>query len=319
LADTDGDGDLDLHLSQGRDEGFLVNRLVNDGKGVFRVLESEPLTRKNPPKPPVPRRDKVPPPKPLQGRPIELVTLPGGEFLMGSPRTQKGRARDRMGTSANYYTDREPLHPVWITRPFKISATEVTQAQWIDVMKTCPWRGKPYVKEGPDYPAVYITWWDANEFCVRLGQREKAKYRLPTEAEWEYACRAGGKGSFCSGDEAKGLGGYAWFRDNAAGRGKDHPRRVAMKKPNAWGLYDMHGNAWEWCFDYMASVPKGRTVDPMGPKNGLLRICRGGSWGCEAAKCRCAFRSSEYPDYPYRSMGFRIVREIGTVEERGNR
>ena len=194
------------------------------------------------------------------GDPIEnsigmvLVPIPAGEFLMGSPETEPGRR------------DNEVQHQVTLTKPFLLGVHEVTQGQWQAVMGTTPWKGKEFVKEGDDYPATYVSWHDAVEFCRKLSEKEGLEYRLPTEAEWEYACRAGTTTAYSFGDDASELGEYAWYRENARNVGQKYAHTVGQKKPNPWGLYDMHGNVWEWCSDWYGDYPSGSVTDPQGAK-----------------------------------------------------
>lgn len=153
-----------------------------------------------------------------------------------------------------------------------------------------------------------MSWDDAVEFCRRLSEAEGRSYRLPTEAEWEYTCRAGTQTRFCFGDDDKDLGEYAWFRDNAEQR--THP--VGQKKPNAWGLYDMHGNGWEWCQDrhdgaYYATAP---VEDPHGPTAGSCRVFRGGCWNYVASYCRVSGRLWNFPGFRNVSLGFRLARAV---------
>ena len=196
------------------------------------------------------------------GDPIEnsigmvLVPIPAGEFVMGSPKTESGRRNV------------EVQHPVTLTKPFLLGVHEVTQGQWQAVMGTTPWKGKQYVKEGDDYPATYVSWNDAVEFCRKLSEKEGLEYRLPTEAEWEYACRAGTTTAYSFGDDASELGEYAWYRENAWDAGQKYAHTVGQKKPNPWGLYDMHGNVWEWCEDRYGVYHAGAATDPTGPAAG---------------------------------------------------
>lgn len=163
---------------------------------------------------------------------------------------------------------------------YSIGVTTVTQAQWKVVMGTEPWKGKAYVVEGDDYPAVYVSWYDAVEFCKKLSNTSGVVYRLPTKEEWGYACRAGTTTAYHFGDDEEKLVDYAWFNKNTCGsKGEEYAHRVAKKNPNAFGLYDMHGNVWEWCSD---------SCD----KNNTTSVLRGGSWinlsgCCSTSKCIC--------------------------------
>lgn len=177
-------------------------------------------------------------------------------------------------------------------KPFKLSKTVITQRQWYDVMLTAPWAGKRHVIEGNNYPAVYVSWDDAVEFCERLSTNGKI-YRLPTEAEWEFACRGGSSTNFHFGDDESELGDYAWFYGNCKDEEYAHP--VAKKLPNKYGLYDMHGNVWEWCQDFY--------------DDSTYRVIRGGSWRSYGSSGRSGYRSYYYPDRTDYYTGFRVVAE----------
>ena len=182
-------------------------------------------------------------------------------------------------------------------RSYYMGKYTVTQKEWKAVMGTTPWEGKKHVREGDDYPATYISWNDCQDFVKKLNAKEKVnKYRLPTEAEWEHACRAGSTTDYCFGDDKGRLGEYAWYKDNADKVGEEYAHRVGQKKPNAWGLYDMHGNVWEWCQDKYDS-------------SGSNRVVRGGSWSNNAVYCRSAYRGSNYPDGGNGYIGLRLLRE----------
>jgi formylglycine-generating enzyme required for sulfatase activity len=214
---------------------------------------------------------------------MKLAYIPAGEFDIGSAADEKGHEED------------ETLHRVKITHAFRIGVTEVTQAQWKAVMGQR--RGK---FEGDDLPVEEISWADAKAFCEKLSKAEGKTYRLPTESEWEYACRAGAIGRF-AGEKLADLG---WFDDNADE--KTHP--VTAKKPNAWGLYDMHGNVAEWCADaYAPGYPPGPVADPAGPAEGKGRVVRGGSFASLERGCRCASRSSAPAAYQMKTVGLRVV------------
>jgi len=214
---------------------------------------------------------------------MEFKLIPAGTFIMGDARVDK---------------DWTP-HEVILTTSFKMGVHEVTQAQYEQVMGVNPSEFK-----GADNPVEKVSWDDAVEFCRRLSDlpAEKAAgnvYRLPTEAEWEYACRAGMTTKYSFGDDESDLGDYAWYGDNSDGN--THP--VGGKKPNAWGLYDMHGNVWEWCQDWYWDYPSGSVTDPRGPR-GSNRVVRGGSWGFTAEGCRSADRYGLGPSD--RNGGFRV-------------
>ncbi|MFM8477617.1 MAG: formylglycine-generating enzyme family protein, partial [Planctomycetaceae bacterium] len=204
----------------------------------------------------------------------------------------------------------ETQHQVTLSKPFYMGRTEVTQGQWKKVMGTEPWKGKSLVEEGDDYPAVYISWDDAVAFCKKLSDKEGRTYRLPTEAEWEYACRGGTKTAFSFGDDEAELGKYAWFDGNAWDINEKYAHRTAQKLPNAFGLHDMHGNVWEWCSDWYDDYASTPLTDPRGPSSGVFRVLRGGSWYGEPDLVRCARRSGF--TFGFRSgscSGFRLVLE----------
>ena len=148
------------------------------------------------------------------------------------------------------------------------------------------------------------------EFCRRLSEQEGVEYRLPTEAEWEYASRAGTTTKYSFGDDESQLGEYAWYRENAMIAGESSARIVSQKKPNPWGLYDMHGNMFEWCQDWAGEYPSGDVTDPVGPDSGSRRVIRGGCWLYDAGTCRSAFRHRRSPSRRFRnsSLGFRVLR-----------
>jgi len=239
---------------------------------------------------------------------MQMQELPAGKFRMGS---------------GIFEVD------VTLTRPFAIGIHEVTQRQWKEVMPTQPWQeggdgetidqklsagmAKSNVAIGDDYPAVCVEWDAAQAFCQKLTALEHAtgalatdcEYRLPTEAEWEYACRAGTTTKYSFGDEVSHLGDYGWFRDNSS----SHAEKVGTKKPNAWGLYDMHGNAWEWCSDWLLwpAMTLAGGEDPTGPATGTFRSLRGGSWWFPAELCQSDARTM-LPSYDLSLFGFRVVR-----------
>jgi len=208
---------------------------------------------------------------------MKLVLIPAGKFMMGEEKDQ---------------------HEVTISKPFYMGATEVTQAQYEAVMGTNPSRLK-----GATNPVETVSWNDATEFCKKLSEKTRQAVRLPTEAEWEYACRAGSKTRFSFGDADEGLGDYAWYRANCGYT----TNPVGQKKPNAWGLFDMHGNVWEWCADWYGDYPKGAVTDPEGLASGAARVVRGGDWGGIPEDCRSANRSQSTPGYRSNNCGFRVV------------
>ena len=218
---------------------------------------------------------------------MELAYIPAGIFSMGSPDTERGHQAD------------ENLHEVTISRSFRMSTKEVTQAQWLKIM---PNNRSNF--HGEHLPVEKVSWREAVAFCEKLSELEGHKYRLPTEAEWEYACRAGAEGPFSGGESLDSLG---WYQRNS-GRRSHEP---GLKIPNAWGLYDMHGNVSEWCLDYyQAEYPEDAVIDPMGPAEGGSRVIRGGSWGYFDKAGRSGARSSAPESYQFIQTGFRVVVEL---------
>ncbi len=231
---------------------------------------------------------------------MAFVYVRPGTFLMGSPDSESGRDLDE-----------GPLHEVTISQGFYLSRYEVTQAQWRAVMSTTPWsdsdRYRTYGQEGPDYPAVNVSWDDAGTFLRKLNDAAGSDvYRLPTEGEWEYACRAGTTTPWSSGDKDE-LRWQAWFVDNAGTR---YTAKVGTKKANPWGLHDMHGNVWEWVQDWYARDYSGvsASTDPLGPASGSDRVRRGGDMGSNANALRSANRDAARPTHHYGDMGFRVLR-----------
>jgi formylglycine-generating enzyme required for sulfatase activity len=212
---------------------------------------------------------------------IKLVLIPKGTFMMGSPASEQGRDDD------------ETQHEVTISEDYYLGVFEVTQAQYEKVIGTNPsyFQRAKVADQSADLPVESVSWDDAVEFCKRLSDLPEEKkagrvYRLPTEAEWEFACRAGSTTAYSFGASSKSLDDYAWNVGNSG----DQTHPVGEKKANAWGLYDMHGNVWEWCSDWYYENPKGAFIDPSDPKEGLFRVIRGGGLGLGAAYCRSARR-----------------------------
>lgn len=229
---------------------------------------------------------------------MKFRLIPAGEFIMGSPEDEPDRADD------------EIQHRVEISREFYLGVTEVTQGQWKELMGTEPWKSEDFVKEGENYPAVYVSWEDALEFCEKLSKREGVEYRLPSEAEWEYACRGGSNWKYHFGNTSTDLGKYAWHDVNADDVGEEYAHEVGQKLANGFGLHDMHGNVWEWCGDcygedyYKVSPSR----DPAGPEDDASRVLRGGGWSDTARLCRSAFRGWDSPGYRFNFLGFRVLR-----------
>lgn len=231
-----------------------------------------------------------------------------GRFVIGSPAKEFSRGVNEEGKN------------VEISSPFWLGRHEVTQREWVEIMGTQPWLEKPGMPRGSDVAAVCISWNDAVEFCRRLTERERktdtidqdAEYRLPTEAEWEYACRAGSLTRYSFGNDETQLGNFAWFDGNSKAVGEPYPHRVGLKKPNAWGLYDMHGNVWEWVLDSYGDQPS-EGVDPVRSTATERRLLRGGSWFTPSSELRSAKRHStngDTADNRFDNMGdlgFRVV------------
>jgi formylglycine-generating enzyme required for sulfatase activity len=217
-----------------------------------------------------------------------MVYIPAGEFMLGSD---------------NHASDERPVTRVSHPRPFLLGKYEVTQGQYEVVMEANP---SVFKQVGANAPVEGVSWNDAMAFCRKLTTRERAagrlpadcEYTLPTEAQWEYACRAG-----TTGDYAGDLDEMAWYAGNS-GR---TTHAVGTKKPNAWGLYDMHGNVWEWCLDWRGDYPGGSVTDPTGPLSGGRRVGRGGCWGNRADNCRSAFRGGSRPGVRGGHLGFRLA------------
>jgi formylglycine-generating enzyme required for sulfatase activity len=234
---------------------------------------------------------------------MEFVLISPGTFLMGSPPEEP------------YRDATEVLHQVTITKPFYMMINEVTNRQWQAVMgKSFFGRRKP-----PDHPVVKVSWFDCMSFVERLNKIEKGSYRLPTEAEWEYSCRAGSEEAYSWGQEidcSRAM--YANSRKvndcreyaKKIGVKKEGPAPVKSYPPNRWGLYDMHGNVWEWCRDWYAPYPETAVVDPQGPDAGDYRVRRGGSWFHAGNKCRSANRAYAHPGSKFQNSGFRLVMEV---------
>ena len=236
-------------------------------------------------------------------QPIEMTfkEIPAGTFTMGSPGNELGRQED------------EHQHKVTISKAFYMQTTEVTQGQWKSVMGTEPWKGKLFVKEGPNYAASHVSWDDAVAYCKKLSEKEGKTYRLPTEAEWEYACRAGAETRWSFGDDEKVLGDYAWYDKNAYNIGELYAHQVGQRKPNAFGLHDMHGNVHEWCHDYYGEdyYKQSSEKDPTGPTSGSSRVLRGGAWDFNSRFSRSARRGRNDADSRDSYFcGFRLVREL---------
>jgi formylglycine-generating enzyme required for sulfatase activity len=222
---------------------------------------------------------------------MKLVWIPPGTFQMGSDDGE---------------SDEKPMHTVKISKGYFMGVYEVTQEQYQKVLGS-----NPSAFKGSILPVETVTWDEAVEFCKKLSELEKGKtYRLPTEAEWEYACRAGTTTKFSFGDDESQLGDYAWYDGNSDS--KTHP--VGEKKPNAWGLYDMHGNVWEWCQDWYEKdwYSKGPAENPLNEsyRDKNSRVIRGGSWLISEGGCRVAVRDYYAPTARGTYIGFRVVLDL---------
>ena len=218
------------------------------------------------------------------GLEMEFVLIQPGSFVMGSD---------------VFRFDVKPAHKVTITKPFYMSRFEVAQEQYEAIIGTNPSGFK-----GAKRPVENISWIMAIEFCKLFSKKTGTMSRLPTEAEWEYACRAGTTTKYCFGDFTKELPDYAWLKENSGGTTHD----VGQKKPNAWGLYDMHGNTWEWCQDWYDSgyYTNSPFNDPQGPDTGKWRVHRGGSWYENDSTSRSAIRARIKPHLSDTHYGLRL-------------
>ena len=254
---------------------------------------------------------------PTDAKPLDMVLIPAGAFMMGSPENERGRY-SRDGQEYEWLP-----HRVKITQPFYLDKHEVTQAQWRAVMDSDPSHSDFGVYgRGKDFPVYYVSWNDCQTFIGRLNETELGAFRLPTEAEWEYACRAGTTTRFSFGDvlECDDLCGsceiqdqHMWWCGNNSQYGS---KEVGAKLPNPWGLFDMHGNLWEWCSDWWQEpTSRGPQTDPQGPTSGQARVFRGGYWLNVARCCRSACRHDGTPDSHYdysprprrESIGLRLL------------
>jgi formylglycine-generating enzyme required for sulfatase activity len=216
---------------------------------------------------------------------MAFVLIPAGTFLMGG----------------DLFRNEQPVHPVHLTRLFLLGQHEVTQGQWVAVMGTNPSRFTGDLQR----PVETVSWEEVQGFIRQLMAREGHHYRLPTEAEWEYAARADTTSDYSFGNEVSQLGAYAWYGDDA--EGTTHP--VGQKRPNAWGLFDVYGNVWEWVQDWYGDYAAEAVSDPQGPSSGSSRGMRGGGWNRGAGDCRSAYRNYAAPGIRVAYRGFRLLRE----------
>lgn len=231
---------------------------------------------------------------------MQFVKIPSGTFTMGA------------SEKTPWYFPWERQHDVTISHDFYMQNTLVTQEQWLNVMeknleeqrnKSNPdWSLKG---QGATYPIYFISWFEANIFIKALNRIGEGHYRLPTESEWEYACRAGSSTLFSFGDDRDSLGDYAWYCENS----EDISHPVAQKKANQWGLYDMHGLMMEWCQDIYEEYPEEHCIDPRGPAEGIFRVIRGGGWSFNSQSCRSAFRYCVLPAHRANVLSMRLVKD----------
>ena len=297
--------------------GNIIGGTDLDNDQGFRVARCQQRTQAKPhPQITVEKRPVMEKPKPVEkvsklvqtitnSIGMELIGIPAGKFTMGSPKGEKDREYNEAQVS------------VTLTKPFMLGKTEVTQGQWKSVMGTEPWDGQKTTIKGENVAATHVDDDAAADFCKTLTNLERAagtlqaneKYRLPTEAEWEYACRAGTTTAFSFGDDESKLGEYAWFNGNTYDAGEQYPHEVGKKKPNPCGLHDMHGSVWEWCSDLYDTKLSGG-VDPKGPAPRMSsRVSRGGCWGLNPPGCRSAIRgtgTASSNNYSW-DIGFRVA------------
>jgi len=238
---------------------------------------------------------------PKDTKKLEMVLIKPGSFTMGSSEAEHGRRSSERPW---------PPHKVTITKPFYMGKYEVTQAQWDTLMR----KNRSYFRGKPNNPVEKVTWRACQKFIKRLNALGQGVFRLPTEAEWEYACRAGTETQYSFGDSPENADEYMWWKGNNE---PNETKEVGLKMPNPWGLHDMHGNVQEWCSDrWKRAHERGPQMDPKGPSSGSTffflftnRVFRGGAFGSSAQDCRSSWRSREQSiDFHY-SLGFRLVRE----------
>jgi formylglycine-generating enzyme required for sulfatase activity len=239
-----------------------------------------------------------PPPKTVtvdlgRGVAMEFVLIPAGSFVMGSDEhTGEG--------------DESPAHRVTVSRPFYLGKTEVTQEQWTAVMGD-----NPSAFRGAKLPVEHVSWNDCQRFIAKLSAKAGRSFALPTEAQWEYACRGGTTTPWSFGKHESAAGDHAWLGENSGGG--THP--VATKASNAWGLHDMHGNVWEWCSDWYAkhAYDDKNVIDPTGPAAATgSRVLRGGAWGDAPEGVRSAVRNCLSPAETHDGIGFRCVMQTAS-------
>ncbi|MBC8109206.1 MAG: formylglycine-generating enzyme family protein [Anaerolineae bacterium] len=246
---------------------------------------------------------------------MTFVLIPSGSFWMGSPFEERRREMD------------EVQHEVQITRDFYMCQTEVTRGQFEKFVKETRYRTEaerggdpitwrtPGIDQQPDHPVVHVSWHDAQAFCKWLSKKDGRAYRLPTEAEWEFTARAGFRGSFgetsiISATEANFNGTTRYGKGSTVGVYRASTIAVGHFAPNAWGVYDLHGNVWEWCNDWYGYYRSGPLMDPQGPTTGTVKIARGGSWANAPEYCRVAYRFGGNPASTFSTVGFRLALDV---------
>lgn len=222
-----------------------------------------------------------------------MIAVPTGSFLMGSSQGED---------------DERPIHNVLINS-FLFSKFPVSQAEWFAVMRTTPWEDNEHIRPGDNCPVVNVDWYECREFIKRLSHETALPFRLPTEAEWEFCCRAGTTSRFYHGNFRLGLPSNAWYYENAFKKGEMYPHESGLKKPNQWGFHDMMGNIYEWCSDWYGRnyYNKSPVNNPQGPRYGKYRIVRGGDWARTDYFLRVASRRYYSPHYKDCNVGFRLA------------
>lgn len=229
---------------------------------------------------------------------MDFIWIAPGIFTMGASPGEPGS-----------WQDQYPQHGVTISKGFYLGKYEITQGQWEGVMGTRPWLGETDVVEKPTHPAVDISWIDLQELVHRLNRvAGDSLYRLPSEAEWEFSCRAGTTTRWSFGDDWSQFGDYGWFQENTWDVGEKYAHPVGTKLPNPWGLHDMHGNVDELVQDWYGTYSDTSQIDPTGPVTGTGRIRRGGSFLGNDGGVRSAERNYTRPDARYSSVGARLVK-----------
>jgi len=238
---------------------------------------------------------------------MEFIAVPAGSFMMGASDADCAFLKEQKLWNRFVEWER-PAHWVTLSRPFLLARCEVTQEQWKAIM------GKnPSAFKGDPLPVETVSWEDVQEFIKKLNAKVKGRYRLPSEAEWEYCCRAGGTGAFGLGKfyeelAIKNMPCQAWFRADSS----NHTHPVGEKHPNAWGFFDMQGNVWEWCQDWCAPdyYTKAPAIDPVNLEPSVERVFRGGSWFLDSASLRASSRSGNVPTFRSQYVGFRLAADL---------